>query len=478
MRETNFIEGHNFSLHKVDLDSRKKGLYTRLLAISILIAIVFIGFSSDANLSPRAGWFLAGAGMLFLIGLLKQTKAFGWLSPPITYLVIFWVFHFGLVFPAAIMPGIIDLFPGWGRDWLFFPQTSKAILMAILFILTFSFGVIMFYRRPPEGTSRKEFKEAPELVGVGWVVIGLGILWATISLINFGLSIFLQNYQTFYKIHNAFSWPLIIIATGLLLQAAGGRPVKSILITILWAFAPLAVLVISAGSRTAVIFSSVALATVLYERGLHVSKTALLIGTILLLILTSTIKSSRIIGLSAVIEQQSNVSIGDPLDGLTELGGSLRPVTAVIDYAEDHPYFYGETFALPILRQVERFTGSRKNVLLDDRFIASRINRLYGSIGFSVAAEGYVNGGPAGVALVGLILGIVLGLLTRYAYLPYGLAILAISIIPILINIRNSFVFVPAWIILGILPIIFARLIAKRDSIKSISGNTQPANIL
>jgi len=469
MRGTYSIEPDSFTIKKRNQKTKRQTLKTNLVVILLLIGVVCLSFSFDMLLSPRIGWFLAGGTMLVLIMLVKHILGIGWISAPIAYMIIFWAFHFGLIFPASVVPRIINLFPRWGRDWLFFSQTSRAILMSMLFLLTFAIGLLMIYRRPSKNNYTKENKDAPELAFAGWVIIGVGLIFATISLVNYGISIFFENYQTFYRIHNAFSWPLIIIATGLMLQAAGGRPPRSILITSIWIFVPLAMLVATAGSRTAAIFSAVALTSVLYERGLRLSKMMLFIGVLLLLVLTSTIKQARHLGLSTIIEEQHSLAIGDPIVGLTELGGSLRPVTATINYAEDRQFFYGETFAFPFIRQLERFTGTRKSVLTDDRFIAEWITRLYGAIGYSVVAEGYINGGAIGVALVALFWSVFLGLLARFAHSPYGLALLAAILIPCLINIRNSFLFVPAWFVLGIIPIFLAALVAKRNSRKKNS---------
>lgn len=442
-------------------NTERRALLEALLLILLLAGLVLLGYtaSSKALLSPQAGWFVAGGLTLLLIYIIKQALRTGWLAAPIVYMIVVWVFHFGLIFPAAVAPSIIALFPTWGRDWLFVPETSRAILMSMLFLVTLAIVLLLFFPRTRREEGVNEYDHAPELVAVGWLAISVGLVQATIGLVILGFGIFFEGYETFYPAHNTFSWPIVIIATGLMLQIAGGRSLRSILLTALWAYVPLSLLVVVGGSRTAFFFSAVALFSMAYERGLRVSRTVFLVGALLVLVVTSTVKNIRQFGVAAAVDQQRAVAVGDPLTGLIELGGSLRPVTAVVDYSEDHEYFLGETFAFPFIRQIERFTGTRKSVLVDQRFIAAHINRLYGSIGFSVVAEGYINGGPLGVALVAVFWGMLLGVLMRFTHTPYGAAVLAVTLIPMLISVRNSFIFVPVWIALGLALVVLAAVL-------------------
>jgi hypothetical protein len=101
--------------------------------------------------------------------------------------------------------------------------------------------------------------------------------------------------------------------------------------------------------------------------------------------------------------------------------------------------------------------------LYDKRLIATQVDLAYGSIGYSTVAEAYANGGVVGVVLFALLLGAVLGGFESRWRGPYGQAALAVFLIPVMINIRNSFIFVPAWITMGMLPILLARILRKRQ---------------
>ena len=152
-----------------------------------------------------------------------------------------------------------------------------------------------------------------------------------------------------------------------------------------------------------------------------------------------------------------------PLEGLTELGSSLAPVYAVIDseHSWGRQYFFGETYLLPFTRVWERLAGVERNdPALDPRFIANFTNRHYGSIGFSTVAEAYANGKTAGVALFAAAWGLLLGWLERFGGRPYGRACLGAFLLPMLFNVRNSFVFVPAWAGAGLAVVAVAFVLA------------------
>jgi uncharacterized membrane protein YoaK (UPF0700 family) len=97
------------------------------------------------------------------------------------------------------------------------------------------------------------------------------------------------------------------------------------------------------------------------------------------------------------------------------------------------------------------------NVLVLDRI---------GAIGFSPVAEAYRNFGPVGVVIVLGLFGMALG--TIDAIRDRRRAVLAIATLypPLLINIRNSFVSVPAQCAAGILVVLAAA--AVRHVVRSV----------
>jgi oligosaccharide repeat unit polymerase len=439
-------------------------LYRQLsmVLLSILGAIIVYSFVSleDSGNSARAMWFMTGAAGLVIIWFLKQFLRRDWLEPPIVYACIFWVFHFGLLFPASISLTVLDTINPWTRVWIDQTDTILALLAALLFLASFATGVLLFYRNNEASVKRTDSSKSPELVGVGWALIGIGWLLVLTAVINLGWRIFLSEYQSFYSVHNSFSWPIVMMATGFMLQIAGGREKQAVLRSLLFLFAPVIIPVMLSGARTAPLFSTAAILSLLTMRGLRLPLKLLIPAIILLLIATATVKDIRQQGLENLINQGAGIEAQDPLSGLTELGGSLRPVSASFDYMRSRgDFFYGETYLFPLTRQVERFTGMRGTVLTDERFIAARVNQLYGSIGYSTVAEAYVNFGVLGITLFAFAWGSLLGWLAGWASTPYRLAILSVLLIPMFVNVRNSFIYVPAWIFLGLLPIVGARVL-------------------
>lgn len=450
------------------IDLYKRLSIILLVIVSLITVFGFLNFDGS-GLSPRTIWFATGASGLVVIWIIKRILEIDKLSPTIIYAFIFWVFHFGLLFPSSISSNILDAIAPWARAWIFQTDTVLALFTALLFLVNFAVGVIIFYPGKPASIKLKEATNAPELVKMGWVLIGISFLFIVIAVINVGWRIFFTTYQEFFLVHNSFSWAIIIMATGIMLQIAGGKESKSVLKHVVLLFLPVALPVMLAGSRTAPLFASAAIVSMLSIRGLRIPLKILVPIVLFLLVVIATVKDVRQQGLIAVLEQNTQVKAQDPLSGLTELGFSLRPVTASIDYIQGRgDFFYGETYVFPFIRQFQRFTGTRETSLMDERFISSTITRIYGSpggggLGYSVVAEAYVNGGLLGVVLFAFIWGAGIGWLSGRATTPYRLAILAVVLIPMFVNVRNSFVFVPAWITYGLLSIIAARFLANSD---------------
>jgi hypothetical protein len=450
------------------------GLYKRLSVVllgTVSLITVYGFFSFDSSgLSPRIIWFVTGAIGLFVIWLIKQLSDIDWLSPPLVYAYIFWVFHFGLLFPSSISSNILNSIDPWTRVWIHQPDTVLALFAALLFLVNFALGVVIFYPNKQSSIKPVLTDNAPELIRMGWALIGISFLFILVAVINVGWRFFFTTYQEFFLVHNSFSWAIVIMATGIMLQIAGGKEIKSVLKHVVFLFLPVALTVMLAGSRTAPLFASAAIVSMLSMRGLRIPLKVLVPAVVLLLILIATVRNVRQQGLVAVLVENAQVEAQGPLSGLTELGFSLRPVTASIDYIQARgDFFYGETYVFPFIRQIQRLVGTRETSLTDERFISLTITRIYGSpggggLGYSVAAEAYVNGGLLGVALFAFIWAAGIGWLSGKAKTPYWLAILSIILIPMFINVRNSFIYVPAWFFLGLFAVFVARLLrTKRD---------------
>ncbi len=455
---------HATPLFPVPVGSIKPRLHTRGLTLALLALIVFLlalaGLTEILGQSLTTEWLLAGGAGLIIIVAYKRVLRLEWLSPTILYMAIFWVFHLGLVFPAAIVPSLLDDYPGWALDRLLSPESSIAVVASLLFLACFAVGTLFVRQRESKASNEDRKTSAPKLVLMGWLTIAGGMLLAVIALANYGFESLLSSYDEFFAISSTFAYAVVITAIGLILQIAGGRAMRSVLLTALWSYLPIAALTFLAGSRTAPLFTAIVILIALSKRGLRVSRLALGLGIITLLIVTATIREVRQVGLGNLFDPSTPIAIQSPLSGLTELGGSLQPVISTVDYMRSHDFFVGETYVFPVLRQIDRlFGGDIGTPDTDPRFIANRIVALYGSIGYSTVAEAYANGGLAGVLIFALLWGVVFGLLERHSNTPYRMAVFLVILIPMMINIRNSFIYVPAWIFLGLCPVLVAKFL-------------------
>ncbi len=457
----------------------------RPVLVSLILLVVMIASSALATLvnfkmgeMARLTWFFCGGLAFLLIWLVNWSIGLEWLSAPLAYAAVFWMFHFGMVFPASVMPSIIERYDPWNIDWVYDPETGKAVLVSLLFLASFLFGTTVSSRIEPsrrtlDGPSNPQ---ARELVLAGGIVQALAIATFGLALLRYGVAVFFQSYGQFFQIHNSFTWSVVLAAYGLVLRLAGGKPPKAVLQTLLWTYLPLAALTFIAGARTGPLFSAVVLGVAFTKRGLRLSRVSLWALLVAALLLIGVVRQTRQYGLAELVQgSETLTTIESPIAGMSELGGSLRPLSATINYIDTvgNSLFLGKTYVYPIVRQVEAVLGiPRGNPETEPRFIATHISLLYGAaMGYSVAAEGYVNGGVFGAALFALLWGLLLATLNNRSASAYGLAILGGVLLPMMISVRNSFIFVPAWIFLAGLVLVVARYVLRRPTRESLPIN-------
>jgi hypothetical protein len=437
--------------------SQRPSYFTFVVLALGALAVLISWFEGELLTDPdqaRMTWFLSGGLGLAAIFYFTHRLRLNWLSAPVVYGGLFWVFHFGLTFPAAIYPGLLDAFPWWERDWLDTAETQQALLLSLLFLLCFLLGSLLprYHRRgltPPAAGGRKDY--AGNLIWGGWACVIGGALISAVAMTAFGLSAFLESYEEFFDISHSFSLAIYLITFGLMLQVAGGRPLGRVGRTIAFFYLPIAVLTLMAGSRMAPLFSLGVMGITLAKRGLRLPRLGLIAAVFFLFGLVAVVSETRQTGLSH-LHQTTHLAAANPLSGLTEVGGSLRSVYALVHEMENfgHDYFYGYTYIYPVVRQVKNLIGSAGyDDYYDIAFIARYIAVHYGAFGFSTVAEAFFNGGILGVMLFALVWGLILEMLNRRAETPYGLAVLVVVLIPMIVNVRNTFIFVPAWLFIG-----------------------------
>jgi hypothetical protein len=146
--------------------------------------------------------------------------------------------------------------------------------------------------------------------------------------------------------------------------------------------------------------------------------------------------------------------VGVPgLSALTEMGGSLHPVEKVVRWhAEGEPYGQGASYLAPFERGAARLLPGLRTAKADDdlRLMNVLVLDRIGAIGFSPVAEAYRNFGPIGVVVVIGLIGVIIGSIDTVSDPRTAILLIAAVYVPLLINVRNSFVSVPAQCALGV----------------------------
>jgi O-antigen polysaccharide polymerase Wzy len=425
----------------------------------------------------RIIWLGSGALGLALIVFVARRGLWRQRPAQVAYASLLWFFHLGLTFPAALMPGIVAERPGWAVDWLFTPAGTLAVVEATTFLACFIVGSELGYRRP--GSAAGAGRSSPELALVGDLWIGAGLILFFVCLYRHGIEALLAPYDTFFPVFSLdFSRAVLVAGFGALLVLASG----SSLLHVRWTLALFAVVatpVFLVGGRSAPMFVTVALVVVAVQRGMVRRFRRLVVAAVLLLSAMAVVRVSRERGLTAITDAAAESGATTPVAGLAELGGSLAPVWAVIDSEQrwGRQYSWGETYLFPLSRGWARLAGAERiDPETDPRFIADFTDRQYGSIGFSTVAEAYANGGTVGVVLFASAWGVLLGWLERSGGTPYGRARLAVVLLPMLYDVRNSFIFVPAWVGTGLAVIGVAYVLRGKRLDGGMSGRSSLAN--
>ena len=437
-----------------------------IIAYNVLVcvfafALIALQFGSE---SPRIIWLFCGSAAAGSAVILNYTTRLGWLSPFLVYCFVFWLFHFGLVFPLACLPTLENFLEDYQINWLDEEFTQIAVVSSLLYICTFTSVAAIF---ADEESTKKIARQKNHIQDRGLLIIGtLLVVFASIYTVfsalqmNFSLSL---SYLELFGQHNNVTYGVILVGLGLIFRLAGGADIKGVIILALSTYLPLAMGVFLVGIRTGPLFSFVALCVAFYMRGLRVPKSFSFLGIAAVLMLISIVRETRTEGFST-LDKETARKAWNPAFGVMELGGSLRPVSAVVKMHHEFntPYGFGSTYIWPIQRQLMKMVGMKLPGEWEDfRFIASHVNKEFGSIGFSTVAEAYYNGGALCVILFSGLWAALLAMLFNRANSPFWFCVLAAVFLPMLINIRNSFIYVPAWIAVGLILVLAAKMISK-----------------
>ncbi|TWP52410.1 O-antigen polysaccharide polymerase Wzy [Lentzea tibetensis] len=390
-----------------------------------------------------ATFWVSWAACLFV---LVRGHPRGLFRPAAAYLVVFGLFHGGLLL-AVVVRGEHDL--GFEDTvWLGDPLMPRAVSLAVLGMAAFTLAAVL--ASPGPGVAPPDEGPGGVLLGplgVAVQVAGLG-LFATAVLRAGGEDLLSGGYVAFVEAGATDPWLAVgtlCAGVGAVLAVAAGGPSR---VAGWCCFAVYALMALPLGTRGEVLFPLLAM-TVVEASRVRVRPMWTVGGAALTLVLSGLVRKTRTEG-EAVLD-----ALALPLDAVAELGFSLRPTVVVLGW--DEPGRGGATLVAVPLRVVESLTGWHGGPPAHDtRLFNVEIADRVGQIGGSPVAEAYHNFGIVGVALFLGVAGAVLGRLERCSGVVLGVVLL-----PVLIQVRNSFAPVPAQIAFGLLLVGIARAGAR-----------------
>jgi hypothetical protein len=376
------------------------------------------------------------------------------------YLVLFGLFHGGLLI-SIVLGGSDDFvsaetftatktFLATDGSWMYRGHTTQAVHLTMLGMTAFTIAAAVGAgKRPVEPEVQPELAERSVLAVIGLLVqlTGLVIFVATVLRAG-GLKVLMGGYLTFRdatEFDLALGYAHLFLAVGPVLAVVAGGRARVAAWAMFVGYAAIALLI---GNRGEVLFPLVVLMVVEARRGRIPRPLWTVIGTVGTLLVISLIRQTRLSGLSGASSLSSS-----PLDAIAEMGYSLRPATVVLGWhSSGEPFRAGETLVAVPLRFIETLTGWHGGEPhYDDRLFNVEIMARVGPIGGSPIAESYHNFGTPGVILFMATIGLVLAWLDRAPRTPRCDARLGLVLLPLLLQVRNSFAPLPLQLALGLL---------------------------
>jgi len=273
----------------------------------------------------------------------------------------------------------------------------------------------------------------------------LGIALWLYNAISSGASVFGSSYLVFLAAtkQTDMSTAYLLMGFGLVLSAVG-RQRKSrnlaLSLFVLWSLPALLL-----GLRGEVIIPATAYLIVAARRRFIRPRAWMFAVAIVALAAGSAIRVLRLVG-----DKGSTIDIGifNPLDGLKELGGSIRPLVVMINYHDQYgePFVGMSTYLAPFRRLiVGRILGGQVTATANDPFVFSTmIAQRVGQIGGSPAAEAYRSGGVVVMVVVLFLIGFAVASLDSLPNEKYPNCLVGMLSFIVLFWVRNDFTPVPA----------------------------------
>jgi hypothetical protein len=388
---------------------------------------------------------------LAVVGLAVYTHyvlALPWLSASVAYLVLLWMFHYGLAFTAVLVPDVLAVMDPWQVNWLYWPNVRLSMILGVIGAAGFVGGAgLTAGRRPAVPVHSSQERHDPAMHRAGWLLMlgGIGAAVTTIGLNGGPAVLTLDFYGVLRLVEETGLSALIDLANfGCLLAicgAAGAAWKKPLAV-----WAGFGCLLLLLGMRYKALVPLCAFVVIIAHRGARIPRSAIAAAVLTVLIIVPVIRALRIVGFSN--RDLVNWTEISPLETFTELGGTLRATKTYVDAIEDgEEYLMGASYWAPFDRQVlVRIVPGREPIAYNaDPRVPGRLMAREGSVGTSATGEAYFNFGAVGPFLFYGIVGALFGWLERRAGgSPYRRAQLGVAILLLYFNIRGEWLAIPA----------------------------------
>lgn len=433
-------------------------------AVAGTLALTAALFLPAEMLTASPGEF-AGVALGSMVVLLATVLVSSPWSAAGAYAVIFWCFHFGFI--AVLGAGLLRTWelPLWDQLWVLGPYGGDAAVIAFLGFVAFgSTALVVRTSVPPEppDPSRSEEEHHHHRYGAtgSALVVGAVTVWCAVVFMTGGVAGFFASYADYLHATGEFAGLMsavwLAVGCGLVLSVTGRRDAWRS--AALAAFGGFALLALPIGLRGEVLFPTVAALVAAARYGWKLSPARASVFALGLLALIPAVREIRAAGLQGLSEIVLDVRL---FEGVAEMGRSLHPVEKVVRWrGEGEPLEMGASYWAPIERAAARLLPGLHSTAAEDdmRIMNVLVTDRVGAIGFSPVAEAYRNFGAPGVVIVLALLGAGLAAMDRIRDSHLAVLTLATLYVPLLVNVRNSFVSVPLQCAAGLLLIAVLRV--------------------
>ncbi|WP_246840499.1 O-antigen polysaccharide polymerase Wzy [Lacimicrobium sp. SS2-24] len=427
-------------------------LMGKTLAIWFLLMAItlYLGVSAKAlELSRLQLEWVASASWLILLLILANTLPRGIWSISFIFFASLGVFHVGLILTSSLGAITDEDILYHIAYWFYRDETTLAIEMVNLALLSFALGALLTSKAylPTYKARGGSFNQRVYHFG--------GVLLITSMLGFFALSTFtgvLSSYGAYLNLLSqvpllgvVYAYLYFFIGLGLVMVSATYR--RGFTLFYFALFGLWALVAFRLGLRGEVMFPLMVSGAMFGRRNLTLGLPLILLLLVLFLTVTTIVKNARVSG------DYTDIPTVNPLNGVAEMGASLRPVQEVIKWrAQGDSMLYGGSYWAPFERQIALLVPGMQRVpaASDPRMLNVVVADRAGPIGFSPVAEAYANFGKGGVVLIMMLLGAVMGKLDNVPPSTRKDIVIGAALLPVFIMIRNSFTHVPVQVILGI----------------------------